>query len=432
MKIILTVIMASLAIPAVLRAADPRDVESFQFVWETIRDKHWDLEGTGVDWQAVYNTYKPQVEAAKSRYETRQLITKMLGELGQSHFRILEEGSGRALEALAARFPTGSGQPGFKVGVIEGRVFIVKMDETSDAASKGLGLGAEILKLEQEDMREVVSQLEKAYENTSHSGLYMSRTLNGFFTGNIGSELQLKVKMDNNIKEVTVNFEKPHGRFMPLLNLPSIYYDYQSQILPNNIGYIYFNIFTLDSKMAFEKDLLGSLKNTDGLIIDMRGNPGGLGLTAVGFAGRLISERGKRLGQMSNSGGTLNFAIFPQNPVYKKPVAILIDEGSASTSEILAAGLQDLKRARLFGSRSAGAALPSMIEDLPNGDRFQYAMADYISYNGRYLEGVGVLPDEVTPHSLESMSRKEDAACAAAVVWIVSQKKVTGAKNESL
>lgn len=432
MRLVLIMLMTALAGPALLAASNEKDMESFQFVWETIRDKHWDLEGTGVDWQAVYEKYKPRVEASESRTETRALLTEMLGELGQSHFRILEEGSSKALEALAARFPSGAGQPGFKVALVEDRVFIVKIDENSDSASKGLGIGAEILNLRGEDMGEIVSEMNSAFENTAHKGLYMSRMLNEFFTGSLGSKLALKVKVNDKVQKVKVELERPPGRFMPLLNLPSIYYDYQSKVLPNNIGYIYFNIFTLDSKKAFEEDLLGPLKHTDGLIIDMRGNPGGLGLTAVGFAGRLVSERGKRLGQMSNSGGTLNFAIFPQSPVYEKPVAILIDEGSASTSEILAAGLQDLKRARLFGSRSAGAALPSMIEDLPNGDRFQFAIADYISYEGRYLEGVGVIPDETTPHTLDSMARKVDAAREAAVIWIKKQTKSTGAKNESL
>ena len=58
---------------------------------------------------------------------------------------------------------------------------------------------------------------------------------------------------------------------------------------------------------------------------------------------------------------TLKFVIFPRPETYSGPLAILIDEGSASTSEILAGGLQDLKRARIFGVRSAGAALPSDI-----------------------------------------------------------------------
>ena len=69
---------------------------------------------------------------------------------------------------------------------------------------------------------------------------------------------------------------------------------------------------------------------------------------------------------------TLKFVIFPRPETYPGPLAILVDAGSASTSEILAGGLQDLKRARIFGDRTAGAALPSDIIRFPNGDGFQY------------------------------------------------------------
>ena len=75
-------------------------------------------------------------------------------------------------------------------------------------------------------------------------------------------------------------------------------------------------------------------------------------------------------------------------------LAILVDGCSASTSEIFAGGLQDVKRARVFGTHTAGAALPSVISKLPNGDGFQYAIANYISVGGKPLEGIGVTPDD--------------------------------------
>ena len=87
-------------------------------------------------------------------------------------------------------------------------------------------------------------------------------------------------------------------------------------------------------------------------------------------------------------------------------------------TEIFAGGLQDLGRARVFGTRTAGAALPSAIERLPNQDGFQYAVANYISEGGEVLEGRGVIPDvEVIP-SREALLRGEDPVVRAAVGWI--------------
>jgi carboxyl-terminal processing protease len=76
--------------------------------------------------------------------------------------------------------------------------------------------------------------------------------------------------------------------------------------------------------------------------------------------------------------------------------------------------LQDLKRARIFGTRSAGAALPSDIIRLPDGDGFQYPAATYISANGRVLEGNGVIPDVEV--------RDSDAVIDVALDWILERQ----------
>jgi len=86
-----------------------------------------------------------------------------------------------------------------------------------------------------------------------------------------------------------------------------------------------------------------------------------------------------------------------------------------------AGGLQDLKRARIFGTRTAGAALPSDIIRLPNGDGFQYAIANYISQGGQPLEGIGVTPDEEIRPTRRELLAGKDPALDAAVNWI--QKK---------
>ena len=119
---------------------------------------------------------------------------------------------------------------------------------------------------------------------------------------------------------------------------------------------------------------------------------------------------------------TLNFILNPRTPSFKGPVAILMDGSSGSTAEIFAGGMQDIKRARIFGSRSMGAALPSVIEKLPNGDGFQYAVANYISQGGSTLEGRGVIPDQEVVLTRESLLSGRDPVLAAAVEWINAQK----------
>jgi len=87
--------------------------------------------------------------------------------------------------------------------------------------------------------------------------------------------------------------------------------------------------------------------------------------------------------------------------------------------------MKDLGRARIFGTRTAGAALPSVFERLPNGDGFQYAIANYISEGGKPLEANGVVPDVEVKLTREALLAGHDPARDAAVDWIKSQRKAS-------
>jgi carboxyl-terminal processing protease len=165
-----------------------------------------------------------------------------------------------------------------------------------------------------------------------------------------------------------------------------------------------------------------SFQNTDGLIIDLRGNPGGIGGMAMGIGNLLTQQRDQKLGTMQMRSQTLKFVLNPQAVTYAKPVVVLVDECSASTSEILAQGLRDIGRARVIGTPTAGAALPSVVVELPNGDGFQYAIASYTSSGGMSLEGKGVQPDELVRLDRKSLLAGHDPQVDAAVNWIRSQQ----------
>jgi carboxyl-terminal processing protease len=75
-------------------------------------------------------------------------------------------------------------------------------------------------------------------------------------------------------------------------------------------------------------------------------------------------------------------------------------------------------RARILGTRTKGEALPGQFKQLPNGDLFIYATANFISAKGRTLEGIGVIPDEEVNHTREALLEGRDLAVEAAVKWI--------------
>jgi len=154
----------------------------------------------------------------------------------------------------------------------------------------------------------------------------------------------------------------------------------------------------------------------------LRGNPGGIGAMAMGMAGWFVDKPGQRLGTMTLRAATLNFVINPRAGAYAGPLAVLVDGSSASTAEIFAGGLKDLGRARVFGTRTAGAALPSVITRLPNGDGFQYAIANYVSFSGQALESNGVIPDVEVQRTRETLLAGRDTVIEAALDWIRKQK----------
>ena len=115
---------------------------------------------------------------------------------------------------------------------------------------------------------------------------------------------------------------------------------------------------------------------------------------------------------------SVSLDVYPQSRAFTGPIAVLIDGGSASTSEVFAGGLRELKRARIFGQTSAGAALPSSYKRLPNEDLFQYAIGDIRTPSGRLLEGEGVQPDQLVQTTREQYAQRDDPVVAAAIAWL--------------
>jgi len=231
--------------------------------------------------------------------------------------------------------------------------------------------------------------------------------------------------LDGSDRKVTLQLPRagPRGTATTLGQLPPEHFWVESRKVQGDVGYVQFNMFfEPDTVASAMQKMVAACTGCKGFVIDLRGNPGGIGGMAMGLAGWFTSQPGLHLGTMYLRTGSLMFAVFPRPEPFRGPLAILVDGCSASTTEIFAGGMQDLKRARIFGAHTAGAALPSLFERLPNGDGFQYAIANYISTGGKPLEGIGVTPDQEVPLTRRQLLAGQDPVLDAAVSWIHQQK----------
>lgn len=393
------------------------ELDSFEKVWTTIRDKHWEKAPGGLDWQAIHQEYRPRIENAQTIDQVRGLLREMLGRLRQTHFSILPAAVYGAIGEEAA----GGGSTGIDLRVLEGEAVVTSVDPGSPAERAGVKPGWAIASVKGQNLAPAIRELAK---DPTISELTLTRALLARISGPEGAKIAVTFLNSAGAQvPLELSLTGPRGLATQFGNLPETHVWFESRKL-DGAGYIRFNMFLdLPRVMAGFGDAVASCAGCDGLIIDLRGNPGGIGGMAMGMAGYLVEKPGLRLGTMYMREATLNFVINPRTPVFAGPVAILIDAMSASTSEIFAGGLKDLGRARIFGTRSAAAALPSVIERLPNGDGFQYAVANYVSEGGKPLEGAGVQPDQEVKLTRAALLAGHDPVVDAALQWIQQRRK---------
>lgn len=402
------------------------NLESFEYTWKTIRDKHYDPKFGGMDWQAVHDELRPKMEETKKMSGARAIIKDMISRLKLSHFNIV---STEVYEKLGQPAEKGSwgGVTGIDVRVVDGHALVTSVRESSPAQAAGVKPGWEILRVGKEDIPALLPAIAKEYEGNTLKSLYLSRAVMSRLGGKIGDSLTARfLDGGGQTVERKIPLVRPKGKKARLGHLPPFYVWIDVETIDGNTGYIAFNGFLDIPRLmpAYNKAMQSFITaDVQGVIIDLRGNGGGIIGMAMGMAGWLIGEKNRHLGTMLTRDSELKVVVWPRAEVFPGPVAILVDGLSASCSEIFAGGLKDLGRARIFGSTTAGAVLPSIIEKLPNGDGFQYVLANYRSAKGDVLEGVGVIPDVEIFSTREALLQGKDPVLEAALQWIREKTK---------
>jgi carboxyl-terminal processing protease len=415
---------------------------TFDTAWTRIRDTYYDPAMRGIDWVAVRDELYPAAAASRTYGELRGVLREMVGRVGESHFGIIPIEAARAIEqagaageeaASAAADAAGSepGDAGIELRIVEEQLVVWRVASKAPAHEDGVHPGYVVESIDGRPVAPALRTLvglEGAARRDAELRLVLG--LQAAMQGPAGETLALATyDGDGALHQLAVRRRPAPGQPVQFGNLPELRAQLEHDIIEHagaRIGVARFNVWMPVLGEEFER-AMSELRDADGIVLDLRGNTGGVAGMVMRIAGHFIEEP-VPLGLLQLRGNEMRFVVNPQRvdatgralEPYARPLALVTDELSASTTEIFAAGMRHVGRATIFGERTAGQALPAVLNRLPNGDVLMHVIADLRAPDGTRLEGYGVAPDMTVPLYRAELLEGRDAPLHAALDWIAA------------
>ncbi len=274
---------------------------------------------------------------------------------------------------------------GITVGMRDGVLTVIAPLEGTPAYKAGVKSGDNILKI----------------NNESTLSMSIDDAIN-LMRGKPKTPIQITIVRKNEPKPLVFNIIRD------IIKVPSVYVKTIKET-----PYLYVRVNSFDKNVT--KSVLDGLKanpKTKGIVLDLRGNPGGLLNQAVGLSnlfikeGVLVSQKGK------NKEENLEYKANGRAPYTNLPIAVLVNGGSASASEIVAGALQDHKRAVIIGEKTFGKGSVQVLLPVNKDEAIKITTARYYLPSGRTIQAKGITPDIViypgkVPENENKFSLKE-------------------------
>ncbi len=211
-----------------------------------------------------------------------------------------------------------------------------------------------------------------------------------------------KVKLQFLRSDSTEPFEKEIERSK--IDVKTVSVDYKN-VRGKNIALVTVTRFgeKTDSEWDASIDEIAA-KKVDGVIVDMRNNPGGLLSSAIHLAGDFI--RGTVVKQQSADGSVSSLPTDGKGRLLKVPLVVLVNGGSASAAEIFAGAIQDDGRGKIIGEQTFGKGTVQDVVDLPGGSGLHVTIAKWLTPKGNSIHGVGIKPDVMV--ELKAQDRQDN------------------------
>lgn len=191
-------------------------------------------------------------------------------------------------------------------------------------------------------------------------------------------------------------------------------------MVESNIGYLKLPSFDEDTAKDFEEKVKElQSKGAQSLIIDLRNNGGGIVNEATDIADMLL-DKGQTIISTVDKDGKKKITYSKENPTFTMPITVLVNENSASASEILACSLQDNERAKIIGTKTFGKGIIQTLLSLTDGSGLKITTEEYYTPKGTTIHKVGITPDEEvklpdTIKSIYSVTKEEDTQLEKAI-----------------
>jgi carboxyl-terminal processing protease len=393
-------------------------LRAFDFVWSTIDEHYYDPKLNGVDWKGVRERYRPIALAAANDDEFWDALDRMAGELKDAHTRV------ESPKSVALRQRDEAVTLGFTFSPIDGRLVVTAVNPDTDAWWAGVRPGMALVEIEGEP---ALQAYERVKARTRLDSTERSRH----------SRIQRKILSGEPGTKSSFAFERADGsRFHATLARKRITSrpGESHRLLPSGYGYIRFTQWTV-GVTAKVLDAIKELKDAPGLVIDLRGNPGG-SAHAVNLVLRRFFPNHADLGQTITRSGRPVALFFgaveiiklrssvPGDPdAYKGPVVVLVNSGSASASELFSSTMQAAGRAAIVGQPTCGCLLGFLgYARVPGGAELAYSEVGFRLSNDKRIEGEGVIPDVPVPLTARDLQVNRDRTLEQAQARLATMK----------
>jgi C-terminal peptidase prc len=384
----------------------------FETVWKAVDETYFDPAFGGVDWREVHDRYQPLVAAAADDETFYALVNNMLWELDVSHAMLVPPGH------LSRVQPTvfGEGEIGVDVRLIGEEAVVTRVSPGSPAATAGLRSGFVIQGIDGTPVSRIAEEQEGRLlppRNDANRTNCMTTAILSQLYGPEGTRVSVTYQDERGRSHTAaIRRRARSGRLSP--DFPA-FMEFTTGRLAHDIGYLRLSAFSRHDEVC---RAIASMAEAPGLVIDLRGNPGGDDPQKI--AEWLVTEPTVLFRNRTRMGRE-EVVVEPAGGAYEGPVVVLIDALSTSASELFAAGLQTAGRALVVGERSPGWCTSRSLVMLPNGAIVVHPNVEHSAPDGTVLEGRGVEPDVEVHLTRDALLEGRDLQLEAAVQCLMSR-----------